>query len=230
VPAAPVVGTVAEAPASKPAGKSPAPRDESGSGPAPSASWRVEGRAAGKSSSPPVESSFGLPAADPSVAVGLASESDLLRTDPRRPSTLAKPAAGTANPLTTYMAAWMTPRDFELLQVRPTEPNASPVTARMPVGREALRTGATPVGGGPAVTGLGGPGLEAPANPYLVDMTPKPLIGPKGPVAVVPSVAPPAAAVPANPGAVTPPTPPAPAANRLTGKDDAKFFPQLRRF
>lgn len=152
-----------------------------------------------------------------------------------------KDAAPAPNPLAGYMAAWMTSRDFNLL-AKP-DMNGAP---SLPGG------GAGPTGPGPGEAftpspaffsaAIGGPVDLGPAkgggpagvseNPYLQALTlPAPTPGP----AVPPMLAPPSS--PAFP-AVLPPldSPPPPMRTEVAHPelqkrdDDAKYFPQLKRF
>jgi len=147
------------------------------------------------------------------------------------------PAAATDNPLNNYMAGWMTPKDYDLLKVRP-ETDAGAIAGPARVGESAATA--------PGVESLlrpssSGPGAErAPfmlpdskSNPYLADLLPSPGGGPAEALRLPPP--PPAptrvesfAPLPKND--LPPPKSAVSPADLLKPSNDAKYFPQLKRF
>ena len=144
------------------------------------------------------------------------------------------------NPFASYMSAWISPQHRDLLMPRPQSPAGGSAGDRgMPAGGGGFTGG--PGGRSSAVTETGpaawsGPipggsshhGLvdETKANPFLNpgDFAPAAAL----PFIAQPPVAPPPPAMPAIPDAAPPRTePPAPLAKPA---EDAKYFPQLKRF
>jgi|GEM_PF-2961046 len=146
------------------------------------------------------------------------------------------------NPLAGFMASWMTPRDYALLQKSP----SSDVTARsfsLPAATEAMS--ADPAGIltrfeqsplTPPATGLSGTTSSPHENPYLASGA-NPLLAP-APGGKETNLPPPtnAGSAPASarslvPDQAPPIAPPAPfVPEKLQRPDDAKYFPQLKRF
>jgi hypothetical protein len=123
------------------------------------------------------------------------------------------PEDGTVNPLSNYLAAWMTPRDLELLKARDAATN--PAGSAATPGRTA---------GAPSVT----PATQR-VNPYL----PAPSSAPKTQLTiapVVPAPKPPTALSPPSKTEDAPAKTTGPPAERQKAQDDAKYFPQLKRF
>jgi len=181
-----------------------------------------------------------LPAASPSAR-------DAKSVQPAGKASLEEQGldAKTTNPLNGYMAAWMTPRDFELL-----EPKSRP--ASVSAGSSPL----APMGGltadpmlslaGPSAVdvsadirgGATSPQLEARENPYLGEFTISPPPLRQAPIMqpadaesaihlipVAPTTATPTTIIP---GAETPSVPSP--IDALKNQDDAKYFKQLKRF
>jgi hypothetical protein len=124
-----------------------------------------------------------------------------------------RPEDGTVNPLTSYLSAWMTPHDLEVLKLQGTDTN------RPGLGGGAGRKSQ------PAARMM--PGLSG--NPYLADSVAAVPAGAKAPEKA-PSVnlpAPVSLAVKNDPPLAKPPGPPA---EVIKSQDDAKYFPQLKRF
>jgi hypothetical protein len=149
------------------------------------------------------------------------------------------PAVKTApNPLTGFMAAWMTPRDFNLL-LKPEEtgPGAAPAgTADMP-GQAFFGPGPTGMITVPTdVAALGGNATRpndpagSPTNPYLQAMTLPTLPNP-GAIELTLPAPPPVTPRPTVPPPQAAPEPPAYFRPEIQKRDDdAKYFPQLKRF
>lgn len=154
----------------------------------------------------------------------------------KNPATEKRRAAEAPNPLTNFMAEWMTPGDFELLKAKP-DAGASLGGEKLlaPVGGGAAASSQTPA----ALAGISdsangssriGEALSLPKeNPYLAGLT-----APTPPPVAVPEIMRP-------PAGTTPVAPPAmelqPAAKTssnqsdvLKPQDDAKYFKQLNRF
>jgi len=151
------------------------------------------------------------------------------------------------NPLTRYMATWMTPKDFALLNPKAATMGALPAAGNgaLPSPSDAASPGGGEAGAWPGTSGIAeafasspGPALPAQApkpNPYLAEFTlPAPPPGATRPNA--PAAAPntgaavPAAFMPSAP----PQQPPAKVSPLLEqvqkAQDDAKYLKQLKRF
>jgi hypothetical protein len=124
-----------------------------------------------------------------------------------------KPADGVVNPLSSYLKAWITPRDYELLKAK--DSDAKPPGAMVGVGRNAM-----------APTGLF-PGM--PANPYLPDAAPGITAKPKA-HPIPPAAPPPESASLAVKNDATSPKTAGPPAEVRKAQDESKYFPQLKRF
>ena len=126
----------------------------------------------------------------------------------------AKPDNGTANPLSSYLTTWMTPRDVEILKLRSadaTTPGGTTITAQ---DRSVSQ----------------GPAANLRKNPYLSDPAAEPPISAKNPPVTPVAPAPVSLAPPPPKDAATPAKTPGPPADLLKSQDDAKYFPQLKRF
>ncbi len=133
------------------------------------------------------------------------------RTNALRAGT--KPDDEDVNPLSSYLKAWITPRDYELLKAKGSD--ANPPGANVETGRAAR-----------APAGLT-PGLQA--NPYLADAAPGVTAKPKTPPNPPTATPPVAASLVVKDDAPVAKTPGPPAEVRKA-QDDAKYFPQLKRF
>ena len=125
----------------------------------------------------------------------------------------ANPEDGAVNPLSSYLKTWITPRDYELLKAKGSDAQVPGVTAG--AGREAM-----------VPAGLS-PGL--PANPYLAVADPGVAAKPKPPQNP-PTATPPVSASLAVKDDAAPVKTPGPPAEVRKAQDDAKYFPQLKRF
>jgi len=137
------------------------------------------------------------------------------------------------NPLTSFMAGWMTPQDYKLLQSKTAAESAANLVAR----GEHASTAVFPGAGG-ALTGLssvGKPPSNATAqvpreNPFLQDIgvtaatASKPLGSIPPPAIVTQTTAKPSIPAP------EPPPPRAIAPGVVKPNDDAKYFKPLKRF
>ncbi len=150
----------------------------------------------------------------------------------------AKPPVNADNPLSNYMAGWMTPRDYDVLKVKPADNSLAPI----PEGTTASR-GGDPANLDSLLRGesvpppapLANPAGETKANPYVADFGPIPGLetvkeapGPAAPG--LPSFGP---VAPANTTVRVDQTPPPeapPPADPLKPSSDAKYFKQLKRF
>lgn len=137
------------------------------------------------------------------------------------------------NPLANFMAGWMTPQDYKLLQ---SEPKTDSISASIPPGGSVTPGQAIAPG-----TGTGAPlfgqapvGRSAPApreNPFLQDFT----LG-LPPPAKTPAQAGAAPSVVSVPAPKALPPPPEPVAQKpatpafVKPNDDAKYFKPLKRF
>ncbi|MBS0662809.1 MAG: hypothetical protein JSR48_06060, partial [Verrucomicrobia bacterium] len=154
--------------------------------------------------------------------------------DPRREET--RHPSQNDNPLTTYMAGWMTPHDFELLKEKPAADGLPTIGG--PIGD--IRSsglldslGASPAPA-PGYQATAAPGSEARSNPYLESLGGL-TTGLSAATADLANLPPPVspAAAPAAPAVTLPPetVPPArnePAINNvLKPNNDSKYFPQL---
>ena len=162
----------------------------------------------------------------------------LRRDDPKLQASTRKLAESADNPLTSYMSSWMTPHDFELLKVKSPEPGlavSTEKTLERPVAGElynGLMRMENPMGAGRMAAAP----AELRPNPYLADFTlGVPSAGVRELMAMpapnMPGYLPPASAIPPPPKSDS-----APAKNQpnpidlLKSQDDAKYFPQLKRF
>ena len=125
----------------------------------------------------------------------------------------SRPDDGAVNPLSSYLATWMTPHDLEVLKLKGPETNPTG-------GAGASSRGSTPRGSLTA---------GAPANPYLPGPAPVAPVDGKAPP-VTPAATLPAPASLAVKNDATPAKTPGPPAEVLKSQDDAKYFPQLKRF
>ena len=140
-----------------------------------------------------------------------------------------------ANPLAGFMAGWMTPQDFKLLQ---SAPGATDAAGRVARGESSFGVPSTEEAGG--ANALGAFGRPIPArspvpvreNPFLQDFAP-----PTAQTATNRGVAvppPPAANAPppkvAAPPPVVSPPPPSALPAFVKPNDDAKYFKPLKRF
>jgi len=160
------------------------------------------------------------------------------REDPRE----LKPGEKVPNPLTGYMASWMTPGDFNLLQKPATGAGGAfakvlpdfttPTTAgpglNAPSGMTEITAGAGNFGSGPAAI---------PENPYLQALTgqPAPTAGTGTEFASRQMLGPIPTAPAPTPAWLSPQTPEPSrlsplVPDNLKPSDDAKYFPQLKRF
>ena len=123
------------------------------------------------------------------------------------------PKGQEANPLSSYLATWMTPRDIEILKINEGAARASGVA----VSPEQRRLAASAAAAGPR------------ENPYLVDLSP-----PSAPTskvaATTPAQPPPSLALPAPKNDAAPAKTPGPPPDLIKAKDEQKYFPQLKRF
>ena len=151
-------------------------------------------------------------AQDESKAKGLPGDARSGTNDPRA---AYKPEEAGVNPLSSYLNAWMTPRDLELLKAQGAD---APASASRPVAPASR-----------VLPGLNGRTPDPQGNPYVVDPTTTPTIAAKLPP---PAPAPKPAATPLAEGknAAAPAKTPGPPADVLKSQDDAKYFPQLKRF
>ena len=137
----------------------------------------------------------------------------------RAPGTAAvqagsRPDGSTVNPLSNYLATWMTPHDLEVLKLKDAEPNPT-----IPGGTAGRRNQ-------PPATLTAG----APANPYLAGLAPAASADGKAPVNPPAALTRPAPAALAAKSDAAPAKTPGPPAEVLKSQDDAKYFPQLKRF
>ncbi len=173
---------------------------------------------------------------DDPAAAGAAAGAETAPRPPRGPAeprlTARERAEPTVNPLTHFMAGWMTPQDFKLLQptLNPDRatargageefaaivPAAGPTADRLPLGKSP-----------------GDAASRAPReNPFLAALGPAP-----APTNAAPPVVAPAPVAPRPPVMAAPP-PPAPAPAGATPGvpafvkplDDAKYFKPLKKF
>lgn len=160
--------------------------------------------------------------------------------------TRKKEAAAANNPLTAYMAAWMTPRDFELLKAgsndgAPTTPAGDLTGATFSDGKGFLALdGARPAESTESPLTLGDPAaaFSPKQNPYLADLpapsspsaTPSALPGPP-PANITASIPGPGIVMPiSQPEAqLGPKINPAMEAVQKA-REDEKYFKQLKRF
>lgn len=172
------------------------------------------------------ETRAGEPAAD--ATRGRGEKTDEVARD--------KPAGPEVNPLTRYMAGWMTPSDYTLLRPGLSGDLAADGASRGDPSLTALATGPEAGGLNGSLLSLSAPG-GAPAiaaaaprdNPFLQAFVPS-----SQPMAVF--TPPPAIAEPAvpSPNRFTPPPEPPPERPKVPElakpADDTKYFKQLKRF
>jgi hypothetical protein len=153
----------------------------------------------------------------------------------------AMDANAVVNPLTNYMAMWMTSQDFKLLQSGGKREGETGLGGGGGVGVGAngsgliLPTGAAggPTGTAGTMSGLPGGRRQQRENPFLQELIPSVAapasVKPLAPVATAPATA---ATLPKN--AVTPPPEPLPQTTATPSfvkpNDDAKYFKPLKRF
>lgn len=180
-----------------------------GSRPSKSANWLLD--AMGETTADPLnELRSGMPPGGNGRENSWSAAQDSAGLEQTLRSPAPKPGDAVENPLTAYMAAWMTPHDLELLKDKGAEAN-TPLTPNQP-----------PAGMRPA----GGPGADPRANPYLADLAPGLSEGPKD-LAPAPGQA---LAVPGPKGDFAPLENQPPPAEQFKLPDDSKYFPQLKRF
>lgn len=153
------------------------------------------------------------------------------RPEPRRPEQHD-------NPLTSYMSGWMTPKDYELLRVKPAAdglPSTGGSAGDPVLSVENLARASST---GPAYQAPAAPAPDLASNPYLN----APGENPAGlaaaardfanvPPPVAPTAAPPAPAMAPAPEMTPPPPRNDPPINDvLKPNNDTKYFRQLKRF
>jgi len=150
----------------------------------------------------------------------------------------AKPPVNADNPLSNYMAGWMTPRDYDVLKVKPADNSLAPIpegtTASRggdPANLDSLLRGESVPPPAPLANPIG----ETKANPYVGDLGQIPGLeavkeapGPAAPG--LPGFAPAAPAPATVRGDQNPPPEAPPPADPLKPSEDAKYFKQLKRF
>jgi hypothetical protein len=131
---------------------------------------------------------------------------------PNTASPYSLPQNRDANPLSSYLATWMTPRDIEILKIK-----------------EAADGGTTRPSSTPRSRSASGAPQSAPApNPYLVELAPP--TSPSAKIAVPPPPPlPPSLAAPA-PKKDAPAKTAGPPPDLLKAQEEQKYFPQLKRF
>ena len=140
------------------------------------------------------------------------------------------------NPLAGFMADWMTPQDFKLLQ---SEPGAGDASGRVARG-ESFRVLASGEAAGTSAVGAFGrnlPGRSAApprGNPFLQDFAgaTAPLTANRGATTAPPAATsvPPPQSVVLPPVMPAPPPPPSALPAFVKPNDDAKYFKPLKRF
>jgi hypothetical protein len=235
-------------PAGEGAAESSAPVRRSGpvAKPGRSATWLLDAMNERKETGPLEELKGGAAPGDAGRERALALERSAASQETKLASAAPKPGDRTDNPLTSFMAAWMTPQDYDLLKVK--NPEGAPAAAeRLPAGEHpaagnfldnSLRSDAPGSAGHAAAPG-GGLALEPRSNPYLADLAPGFAGGTKdlgaGPNPAAPALAPPVLAAPvlAAPALKNDFEPlknqPQPG-DQFKLQDDSKYFPQLKRF
>lgn len=169
-------------------------------------------------------------------------ETDIKASAHEKSALPAKHAEPVANPLDGYMAAWMTPGDFQLLKSTSAASNGGALSGTMlpqTFGEQIIpppapRQTSSPVTGFAANAPGSNPQSLSQGNPYLPDLA-------------IPGAdaARPAGSSFQSPVTFTPPPPPVTPAFRpptdqpnkeptpselLKARDDSKYFPQLKRF
>jgi hypothetical protein len=173
-----------------------------------------------------------------------AGETDASARRGEKSADAAKAATAVVNPLENYLASWMKPGDYQLLRPSKTsEPGAAALGGQRDgagdltdqinlAARQRPMSGrseaGSPVAGSP---GSGG----APPNPYLADSAAASAYdtAPRQAAAVPASAkafSPAPAVDAATAGPVAPPPAKAPPGDLLKARDDARYFPQLKRF
>ena len=208
-----------------------------------SGNWLVDAMAEKKPDSRDGPKPEAVSALEDEPAASLAGEVKTLPRDEAKSNpALAKQAPAAAdNPLTTYMSAWMTPKDLELLKAKPEDPGLGAAPDKGPGGSAETGmldglvrsdNGLSP--GNAAAAGLSS--AERRPNPYLAEFAPDAasLAGMKElpglPAPNGPGTAPAASVL------VPVPNDPGPAKTEAAPLDllkppaDAKYFPQLKRF
>lgn len=156
------------------------------------------------------------------------------KTERREARTHPKPII---NPLADFMAGWMTPQDFKLLQ---SEPGAGDATGWVARGESSFGGRSSGEAAGTSAVGrvernLPGRSAAPPrGNPFLQDFAgaTDPLTANRGATAAPPaatSVPPPQSVVP-PPVIPAPPPPPSAPPAFVKPNDDAKYFKPLKRF
>ncbi len=120
---------------------------------------------------------------------------------------------GVVNPLSAYLATWMTPHDLEVLKLKESATNPNGLAGA------SVRSSKT----------RGGLTAGAPANPYLPGPAPAAPVDGKAPPGIPAATLPAPASLAVNNDA-TPAKPPGPPVEMLKSQGDAKYFPQLKRF
>lgn len=180
-----------------------------GSRPGKSANWLLEAMGE-KTTDPLTDLRSGMLPGGNGRDNSLSSGQDLAGLDQKLPPPAKKPGDVVENPLTAYMASWMTPHDLELLKDKGAEANPP------------LAENQSPAGMRPA----GGLGADSRANPYLADLAPGLIEGPKD-LAPAPGQALPG---PGPKGDFAPLKNQPPPSDQFKLPDDSKYFPQLKRF
>ncbi len=164
---------------------------------------------------------------------------DVPRNDTKSNTASAKPAAAGDNPLTTYMSAWMTPKDLDLLKVKPAETNLVAGPDKTPEhGADAAMFDGL-VRGDPAIGSVdtgSRPTAETRTNPYLAEFAPdstaaagmKDLLSLPAPSG--PSYSPAHPLLPTAQNDLSPAKTGTAPMDLLKTPNDAKYFPQLKRF
>ena len=149
----------------------------------------------------------------------------------------SKGLAPADNPLTGYMSSWMTPKDYDLLKVKPAETNDTP-TISLSIDRgsdPALLGGLMRTNASASAAHLPvGVSAERPANPYLTDFGPLPAAPTKEfnapPLSASIDLGPSLTPQPARKGDQSPPLASPTPVDLLKPSTDSKYFPQLKRF
>lgn len=211
-----------------PASNLPLSRGGSAAKPAKAANWLLDAMAE-KKSDPLDDLRAGQSASDAGSGNSLSLEGNLPGQPAKDANASVKSLDAADNPLTSFMSAWMTPRDLELLKVKNADTSGPGATGRT-AADGSLHGDGLGTGRGPNAANAG---LDAHINPYLANSAPGLTEGTKdleaGPALGVPSYAP-ASSLPAIKGDFDPVKPPVPPADLLKPQDDSKYFPQLKRF
>jgi hypothetical protein len=209
-------------------------KKEQAAKPAKSANWLVDAMMENKPAESGSSKSARLPGTGPNAEIKLATDLPEAADTGKKAGVMeARRGAALDNPLTTYMAAWMTPKDFDLLKVKTAESNfnAGPDQA---LARPADAVALDGLMRGDSSVNLGrnsAPVIEPRVNPYLADLAPGPadagfgLTAPGGGNFAPPTTAP---LVPKND--LAPVKTEVPPGDLLKKPGDAKYFPQLKRF